>query len=587
MEEIRLRPYQMAAISRVKQTWRCMDYENNSALIVLPTGTGKTMVFSEITRQELERDGKVLILAHRNTLLTQAQDKLKRFGIDSQIEKGKKKPEGCVIISTVQTYSKDAKLSQYEKDEYSLIIIDEAHHAAANTYKKIIDYFCYAKLLGVTATPERSDDRQIEKIFKNTCSEYTMTQAIRDGWLCPISVYQCPVEIDLSEVKKAAGDYVSSSLGLCLNDYLEKIADEIKLLSEQRKILIFLPLVDTAEKMNNILLSRGIRSNYVAGCRKESDEILKDFENGIYDVICNAMLLTEGYDCPSVDCIVNLRPTHSKTLYTQIVGRGTRLSPQTQKRDLLVVDFLYMDNGDGTLKLDQALFEDRYLSFAEDEEEQKLIKQFLLESGRETNMGDIFGIESSRETALLEMLARHREKSPEYQFRQMEKNCRKTYIDEKNAVSLYYSDNGFIKGLEIDTPAAQAFKISKHLVDMGKESRPTKAQIEYIQRLDKSFPTDIVYYKSEATVIINALAKRNNNFCHLASYKQVNLLTGKGIKGAERLNTYHASKLIKMIAGNDWKISKEIYKEAEKYTKVKQGVLEPIMPSAPLQVELW
>lgn len=576
-----LRPYQSDAIKAVTEKWET-EHEHE-ALIVIPTGGGKTVIFCQITQDELNKGGRVLILAHRNKLLQQAQDKLSKFGILSNIEKGKDCSDAPVIISTVQTYSKESRLLECPPDMYSLIIIDECHHAASKTYQKILDHFTGAKLLGVTATPERSDRKDIEQVFGPAVFQYYFIDAIEDGFLTPILVRQAALSIDLSEVDKSCGDFVAASLGNCLEYYLDAIASEILALThERKKILIFLPLVSLAQKMTNVLKERGVSCEYVSGDRKESDDILEDFENGKYQVICNAMLLTEGYDCPSIDCIVNLRPTHSSSLYTQIVGRGTRLFPG--KENMLLVDFLWQDNGKGILRSDELLLKEKYEFLAESNEEKEVLKE-VLEKDLDTDK-DLLKVGRDTEASFVNALAEARWKKAQEKITKAQKECplgniriNYPYQDRQDRLVRFYYDphevdanNHYrLLGLEINSYAAIDFKCSEYTISRHEE-RPTERQLEYIKELDNGFPTDCVYYKDQASMIIDILSKRNSGYgAKNATYKQTDLLERKGFRGIGKLKFYQAIDLIKQLAANEYIPNASMYEQAEKMTKVKQG----------------
>ena len=171
--------------------------------------------------------------------------------------------------------------------------------------------------------------------------EYTLPKAIKEGYLSPIKALTIPLKIDMSSVSVQAGDFKASDISTALDPYLQGIAEEMKKYCQDKKTVVFLPLVKTSQKFRDLLNENGFRAAEVNGDSQDRAEILKDFDSGKYNVLCNSMLLTEGWDCPSVDCIVVLRPTKVRSLYCQMVGRGTRLSPETGKNHLLLLDFLW------------------------------------------------------------------------------------------------------------------------------------------------------------------------------------------------------------------------------------------------------
>lgn len=336
-----LRPYQLNAVKAVHKEW---NSGNKNTLVVMPTGTGKTIVFSQIVKDQVAKGEKVLILAHREELLKQAADKLKASsGMESALEKAANTSIGSgldVVVGSVQTLRQKSRLEKFSKDYFGTIIIDEAHHSAADSYKNILEYFNQAKVLGVTATPDRADMKSLSDVFDSLAFEYKLPEAINDGYLCKIRTKTIPLKVDISKVHTLAGDFNPNELGQALDLYLEAIADSIVKECKGRKTVIFTPLVRISQRLNELLKDRGVNTVEVNGSSKDREEILKDFESGKYDAMTNAMLLTEGWDCPSVDCIICLRPTKSRSLYAQIVGRGTRLCKG--KDNLLILDYLWL-----------------------------------------------------------------------------------------------------------------------------------------------------------------------------------------------------------------------------------------------------
>jgi len=334
-----LRPYQAEAVGSVIKKWG----DHNKLLLVLPTGTGKTIVFSKIIQHMNNMNQRCLILAHRDELIRQAQDKLKRStGLDSAIEKAGETAIGSffpVTVGSVQTMMQDKRLAQHRPDDYSVIIVDETHHILADSYQKVLKYFNGAKVLGVTATPDRGDKKNLGKYFDDLAYEYDIRQAIKDGFLCEIKAQTMPIDINMKGVRTTAGDYNARDLGSAIEPYLEQIADKMKEHVMGRKILVFLPLVRTSKIFEAMLQDRGFRPCHIDGKSEERKEILHMYNQNRYDVICNSMLLTEGYDQPDIDCVIVLRPTQSRSLYAQMIGRGTRVCPS--KDYLLILDFLW------------------------------------------------------------------------------------------------------------------------------------------------------------------------------------------------------------------------------------------------------
>ena len=335
-----LRPYQEEAVKAIEDSWS--EFDKN--LLVLPTGTGKTVVFSTVAKDRTSK-GRVLIMAHRDELIEQARDKYYQITGDGTAKE--KASETCldsiwpVTVGSVQTLSRDRRLEQFPGDYFSTLIVDEAHHTLADGYQRVLGHFPGAKVLGVTATPDRGDKKSLGRYYENLAYEYKLRQAVEDGYLCNLSARTVPLEIDASSMKVRVGDFEVNSIAEALEPYLERIALAIAEFAKDRKIVVFLPLVSIAQEFMCYLLDAGLDAREVNGNSPDRTETLQWFDSaGPGSVLCNAMLLTEGWDCPSVDCVVVLRPTKIRSLYAQMIGRGTRLSPG--KKDLLILDFLWM-----------------------------------------------------------------------------------------------------------------------------------------------------------------------------------------------------------------------------------------------------
>ena len=333
-----LRPYQEEAIQAIESGWD----EYKKQLLVLPTGCGKTIVFSQVAKDRTEK-GRVLILAHRDELIEQARDKYyKLTGDFTEKEKASESSSDMwpVTVGSVQTLMRESRLQRFSHDHFKTLIVDEAHHSLADSYQKILNHFD-ADVLGVTATPDRGDKKTLGEYYDRIAYEYSLLQAVQDGYLCKINARTVPLEIDMSTVKVRVGDYEVNSIAEALEPYLNPIAEAIKTYAGNRKTVVFLPLVSIAQEFRDILQEHGLDAREVNGNSIDRKETLEWFANaGPGSVLCNAMLLTEGWDCPSVDCIVVLRPTKIRSLYVQMIGRGTRPAPG--KENLLILDFLWM-----------------------------------------------------------------------------------------------------------------------------------------------------------------------------------------------------------------------------------------------------
>lgn len=401
-----LRPYQQQARDRIHAEWNA---GHTRTLLVLPTGTGKTIVFASVAADQVRAGDRVLILAHRGELLEQAADKLQRStGLVSAVEKAE---STCldswfrVVVGSVQTLQRTARLERFPHDYFGTIIIDEAHHAITDGYRRILDYFSGAKVLGVTATPDRGDMRNLGEVFDSLAFEYKLTDAIKEGYLCKIMAQTIPLQLDITSVTMSGGDYAVGDLGTALDPYLEQIAAEMARRCKSRKTVVFLPLIRTSQKFRDLLNAKGFRAAEVNGQSADRKEVLADFDAGKYNVLCNSMLLTEGWDCPSVDCVVVLRPTKVRSLYSQMVGRGTRLSPG--KTDLLLLDFLWMTDKHELCRPADLVCEDRAVA--------RQMTETLAESGCPEDIEQAAAqasedVVAQREEALAKQLAEQRRK---------------------------------------------------------------------------------------------------------------------------------------------------------------------------------
>jgi len=301
-------------------------------LLVLPTGCGKTVVFNTIAHT---RQGRTLILAHRDELIEQARDKYQSmYGELPGKIKASENEIRTVTVGSVQTMCRRDYTGMFDT-----VIVDEAHHAISSSYQNVLKQFPNAKVLGVTATPDRGDKKSLAKYFEGIAYEYSLETAVSDGYLVPLVAKTVPLEIDMSQTKVSMGDFEVGSVAETLEPYLPKIAEAIRLHASARKTVVFCPLVSIAQELAGLI--PGARE--VNGGSADRKGTLEWFDKaGPGAVLCNAMLLTEGWDCPSCDCVVVLRPTKVRSLYCQMVGRGTRLSPG--KENLLILDFLWLSS---------------------------------------------------------------------------------------------------------------------------------------------------------------------------------------------------------------------------------------------------
>lgn len=516
-----LRPYQKDACNAVVKEW---NKGNKKTLLVLPTGTGKTVVFSKLAEYLVKRkEHKVLVIAHRGELLQQAGDKLRTFsGLDCALEKatsfscGSNKP---VTVASVQTLSQQKRLNQFSTDYFSTIIVDEAHHAVSDTYKRIFDYFSNAYLLGVTATPNRSDRKNLGTLFQSLAFEYSLSQAIHDGYLCPIVAQTVPLQIDISNVGISAGDFKVNELGQTLDSYLLQIADKMKEYCKGRKTVVFLPLISTSRRFCQLLNERGFHAAEINGKSCNRSKILQDFTEGKYDVLCNAMLLTEGWDCPAVDCIVCLRPTRSNSLYRQIVGRGLR--PYQGKKDCLLLDFLWMIER-------HSLIHPSSLIAKSEEEEKRMTKK--LENGQIMSLAELQ--EEVEQDAIKE-----REETLAAQLYELRKR----------------------KSVRVDPLQYELSIMDENLINYTptfawEKQKPSEKQLECIQKFGLS--AEDVKTAGKASALIDSLMFRMRG--KFSTPKQIRCLERMGFTHVGTWSFNDASQMIDVISKNKWRVPREI-----------------------------
>ncbi len=330
--------------------------QQQSALVVCPTGLGKTVMVAELARRYVEeRDERVLVIAHTEELIDQAREKIVRYGFGGDEHKvGVEMAERAVdiggmfapsvVVASVQSMCRDERLARFPANTFGLVVIDEAHHATAATYRKVIDWFLEsAHLLGVTATPDRRDRKALGDIFATVAYEYETRQAISDGHLVPfVASSGLLPRIDLSKVREVAGDLNQGELDEAVIVIIDEAAMAIAGKIGNRRGIAFLPTVDSATLMADALRAIGISAESLSGrsSDQERNDVVSRFRDGDgIQVLCNCALFTEGFDVPEVSMIAVLRPTTSRALYSQMLGRGLRLAPWAEKVDCMILDF--------------------------------------------------------------------------------------------------------------------------------------------------------------------------------------------------------------------------------------------------------
>lgn len=485
---------------------------------------GKTIVFSHLAAREVRRGGRVLILAHRGELLSQAIAKLRSAtGIEAGLEKAEETSVVAwdeipytVVVGSVQSMKSQRRLDRFSRDEFSLIVIDECHHALTGTYRAVIDHFPNARLLGVTATPDRGDLRSLSEVFETIAYEYSIVDAIHDKWLSPVYVQTVPLRIDLSGVSVQSGDFQAAALGSALDPYLRQICREIKERCHDRKTIVFTPLIATSRKMLSIFGEEGVAEvrevNGESPDRADTLQWFSDAPPGC--VLLNSMLLTEGYDEPSVDCIVVLRATKVRALFVQMVGRGTRLAPN--KKNLLLLDFLW-------------------LTASHD-----LCRPACLLSDNPEVCETITKKQESKGCAELEL-------SPET----LEDAQSETVRKREDALAKRLAAQSRKKGKLFDALQFAELTGVTNLSDAStaiqENDRPTMEMVDRLERLGFACPGS----QTAAEQLLTAYQQRVDS--GLSSHKQIRLLTSRGFRNVSQWPFAAAKKMIDKIAACGWR----------------------------------
>jgi superfamily II DNA or RNA helicase len=373
---------------------------------VLPTGGGKTICFAHIAnRFHTKRNERTLVLAHREELIEQAADKIaKATGLAATIEKAERRADktSSVVVASIQTMQGD-RLASWDPLHFGLVVCDEAHHVLADQWQKTLSHF-QSRVLGVTATPDRGDKRNLAAYFENLAYECNLLDLIGQGFLSPVIVKSVPLKIDINAVRVSNGDYDANALDAAITPYLKEIARYLATeCNDRKKIVVFLPLIQTSKRFVDECIAAGIDARHIDGQSPDRKEILADYGAGKFRLLSNAMLLTEGWDEPGVDCLLVLRPTKSRSLFAQAVGRGTRLHPD--KKNLLLLDFLWLHERHDLAKPASLI--------ARNKEEEEAITKAL--EGKEKDLAEALeDAENEREAALIRQIAENARKAERF-----------------------------------------------------------------------------------------------------------------------------------------------------------------------------
>lgn len=346
-----LRPYQRECVDQIAARLR----EHRSTIAVLATGLGKTVCFAEAVRMSLAMPGRrAIVLAHREELITQAVEKIRAVtGIECAIEMAEFRSiedgfrRAPVVVSSIQTQGAGRgdrrRMHRFRNDHPWFVVVDECHHATSRSYRSVIDHYMahpQSRLLGVTATPDRLDKKAMGQVFESVAYQYDVSNGIQDGWLVPVRqrFVQCD-HLDLSAVKTSGGDLQLCDLEEALERSLMEMVSPMIQIVGDRRTLIFAATVKHAERIceqiNRPGMAKGAAAMVHGGTPKDiRRQIFREYSEGKYQFLVNVAVATEGWDDPAndgrgVQVIAMMRPTQSRALYVQMLGRGTRTLPGT------------------------------------------------------------------------------------------------------------------------------------------------------------------------------------------------------------------------------------------------------------------
>lgn len=334
---LELKEHQKAALRALEEM---RDNSETIALLYHATGTGKT---TTAVMDAKRCGGRVLFIAHTQELVDQATKRFRELWTTTTVGRyceAIKQPRAHVVCGSVQSVA--LHLDEFKNDDFDYLIVDEAHHAAADTYQKVLSYFKPAFTLGLTATPERADDKSILEIFKNTAHKLDIQTAVEIGELVPVRCIRIHTNIDLTKVRFNSVQYNIRDLEskIYVPERNKLIVDTWMQYVRDKRTVVFCASVKHAEQIAGLFRDQNIKAAAVSGSMKKSErmEFQERFVNREIQVLCACDLLNEGWDCPEIEVLFMARPTMSKVLYTQQLGRGMRM--YEGKESLMVFDFV-------------------------------------------------------------------------------------------------------------------------------------------------------------------------------------------------------------------------------------------------------
>lgn len=528
-----IRPYQSAALDACDDAWNELT---QALLIVLPTGTGKTVIFCELLRRVAPKRG--LVVTHKKDLVVQTSKRIREWcdepvGIEMADQRDISRPRNDSLdlfdgstgdrprlcVASVQSLT-EARLGEIPRDLFDFVILDEAHHATARTWIDVVNHFASARVLGVTATPDRADGKALGKIFQSVAYEYRMEDAIDDGWLVAPVLYLVRCSLDLDSVKrKKGGDFDEGDLANKMMDQriMQEICDPLMAERKDRPAILFVAGVAQAHAYAAYMNSVAGRDDWAMAVdastpMKAREPIYAGLASGRHACLVNVGILTEGWDCPAVSLVGLGRPTASRPLYAQMIGRGTRPHPASGKKDLMVLDYRWMSERHDIVTLVdifQGDLSDAVVKKAKDKAEDSA--ECWDDDSEPIDVRDLLA------TSL-------------HDFQQERLALRYTLIRKDPfaavGIDLASYQDGVIK--EFLTPAQRDWLVRKGVKEAD------------VAKLSK---------KHASTIIANLQARANDGLC---TPKQARILARSGIDPMN-VSFEHAGALIDMIAKRDWK----------------------------------
>lgn len=335
---VELRPYQKDAVEAVRGEYR---KGRRSTLMLMATGLGKTLTFGMAARMTIGKGGRALVLAHQKELISQAVNKLDMLGVEAAVERAQHRAralfEPSAVVATVQTMKGD-RLAEWPTDYFNLVVVDEAHHAVAASYRNILKHFRKARVLGVTATCDRGDGEDLGQVFESVACNYDMfwgmTAPPPGPYLCRLRYVQCALDVDLRSLRPSKDDFSDADLEPRIAPIADILANTLHQEIGDRRTMVFTPGVKSAQGIATALQCLGRRADWVSGDDPDREKKVESFEEGACQILVTCGIGTEGFDVPEIAAVGLFRPTKSRALQAQMIGRGTR----PVKPDCLIID---------------------------------------------------------------------------------------------------------------------------------------------------------------------------------------------------------------------------------------------------------